>query len=357
MTSTTEHHRRVINSEHPSTLRIQERRSRLRVKVAGRMGQADFWHHETPSTAVVRQAMIAAARGPLLALELGANYASNMEELSPDTTPTKFFDLPDSIDVVTHRRSVHFVTAAGTTLRWDHVGTRVVLGVRCARRQVPVAVLDARDASAHSPRALPPVFPVPARRKGDRLEKALLWSPIALSALLTPPLQSRICHGPGKAADDLARHVSLLDDGRGAPTDLEGTRRKRIDLLVQPIRTLVSASDVRHLTGHGGVLGPELEYLTVLPHTVRETPESSACHVVAQARPIPAFPGLAALVVLAENRPASVVIAQLPDPMALLQSGQWVAPLRSGSGLWRSPWLELPDPRKALEVIHVEEDS
>jgi hypothetical protein len=350
----------IAVAPHPHVEHVREERSRLRIKVRDRMGQSITWHHTQPDPDQIAEALAAASHGPRMVLPFGAHYHTiDAMEHKTKPTPDDLLDLPNLVQTLTHRRQAHFVTAAGATLYWDHTETRVVLGVGHTQSHVPVAVLneaEARTSPCHE--LLPPVTTVPVADGQHRLRSPLLCSPLMLAALLLPRWTAALSRH-AEAMLNLPHQVRLVDDGSGAPTDLEGTRRREITLLeadgaARPVRTLTSASRPGELTGHGGFVGPEFENLTLFPNIVRGAPESTACHVVTQARPLAAVSGVVALTTLADARPPSTVIACLANPIALLRHGHWVRPIQRGSGPWRSPWLELPEPHRVLTVLHVE---
>lgn len=352
--------RHIAGARHSHIEHVHEERSRLRMTVRNRMGQSITWHHAQPGPDQIAEALAAASHGPRMVLPFGAQYHMiDAMEHTTEATPDDLLDLPDLVQLLTRRRRAQFATAAGASLCWDHTEIRVVLGVGHTQSRVPVAVLneaEARTPSCHE--LLPPVTIIPLPDDQRRLRSPLLCSPLALAALLLPHWTATLSHR-AEASPDFPHQVRLVDDGSGAPTDLEGTRRRKITLLnmnsaARPVRTLTSASRPDELTGHGGFVSPEFENLTLLPNTVCETPESPACHVVAQARPLAAMRGAVAMTVLADARPPSTVIACLANPLVLLRHGQWVRPIHRGSGPWRSPWLELPEPHRVLAVLHVE---
>ncbi len=346
---------RRIHTEH-----VHEERTRLRVTMHGRMGQSIAWHDGQPMPEQVEQALAAAPLGPHVALPFGASYpaASTAGQADGDELD-ELVGLPGALRIVRHRRRARFFTAGGATLSWDHTETRVVFGYGYDKSRVPVALFDEAEAKTSLIELIPPVAIVPVTGGRHTLSQPLLCNPLMLSTLLLPQWASALSDN-ADAIPNCPNRACLVDDGDGAPTDLEGTPRRWVTLLdrdgvVHPVRTLTSARRAEQLTGHGGLVGPELENVTVLPEACLDVPESSAAHVAVDARPLAAAPHLVALTMMADPDPPSTVIASITSPTGLLRHGHWVRPTQRGNGPWRSPWLELPEPHEVLTILHVDD--
>ncbi|MFD2415521.1 hypothetical protein [Amycolatopsis pigmentata] len=356
---------RVGPSRHRSEDDIVEHRSRLRLVVSNRIREATSWTAGPPGHRDLAVSATAAGKGPVLVEPFGTNYpghgeisGAGLHDRTGSRRSSSIEDHPDVVERLTSFREARFTTAGGARLRWSHTAERVVFGL--GNRRFPLAV--AADARVPPDgRVCPPAQVIALRDNSGPLRTALLLSPLALSGIFLPLLTKALTRRCGEhthrpdTISEAGYFGDIIDDGAGPPTDLEGTRRRRMTLTA-PVVTIMTRGGHGELTGHAGFQGVEFENLSVgSPDAEHGVPRQAAHHLVAQARPLPGMPGLIAFTMAACRGRPSTAIVDLPDPGRLLHAGRWIAPIQAGNGAWRSPWLELARPGDVLSVVHVED--
>ena len=345
----------------PTSDRVTAFRSRLRVRVAGRVGES-WADGSTPGERELGEALAAACRGPRLDDPFGAGYGhvSEPPRAVPLADLTSILCRPHVLRVDGRRRSVSLSTSAGARVRWTHDDVRVLIGFRNGRRTTPLAVFDSAEVPASVDAALPAAEVRPVGRHGE-LTAPWLVSPIATSQLFGADWLAGMA-ATGGSCSSWPAACTIVDHGTGAPTDLEGTPRRpqvivRDGRVLRPLRTLVDSGRQRDWTGHAGPAGADPEDLVLRPDTVLDAATDSPVCLITAARSLPAAPDVVVLTAMVPPiGPAArvdTILVRIKDGPGLLAAGQWTWPSQRGTGCWSLPWLRLDEPTAAVSVLEL----
>lgn len=362
---------RVWREWQPNNLHIECQRTsvtRVRVVVADHMGQHLF---QGPGAVGEYEIGIAAANakwGPRLTLTFGDGYAqpATLGCSTADQSPLRSVEARGVLYEVEHRRRLELRAAQGRTMIWRACQRRVITGCRTGSNVVPVLCQDLSDYRANPGSAFPDVRLVPPDRSLRTRSFSWLWSPLALSAVFARPW-SRSLRGSSKSCVRMQTAIQIIDDGTNAPTDLEGTRRRRFELVDRSgmrhgPTTLASAVTVDQLTGHAGIAGPEIEEMRVVPTSVVAPSADRDFHVVVGARRLAGSQDVLVLTFVAGSLPRPdrtfTAVVRIGHLDRFFDHGQWHGPSSRGNSGWTSPWYEMTEPSvRSLSVLDLQESA
>lgn len=345
----------------PMTDRVTTFRSRLRVRVAGRVGES-WADGSTPGERELGEALSAAGRGPRLDDPFGAGYGV-ISEPSYAVSPADLSSIlvePHVLRAERRRRWVSLSASGGACVQWNHEDIRVVVGLRRGRRTTPLAVFDSADIPAGIDAALPAAEMVPVGRHG-RLSAPWLLSPIATSQLFGAGWLAGMA-AAGSTGSAWPAACTIADPGNGAPTDLEGTPRRplvivRDGCVLRPLRTLFDSGRHSDWTGHAGPAGVDPENLVLRPDTIVDAAMDSPVCLITAARSLPAAPDVVVLTAMVPPAgPAArvdTILIRIRDAPGLLAVGRWTEPSQRGAGCWTLPWLRVDEPAAAVTVLEL----
>lgn len=355
----------------PSNLRVECQRTsmtRLRVAVADHMGQHLFRGTGAVGEYEIGIATANAKLGPRLTLAFGDGYPqpAALGHSTADQSPLRSVEARGVLYEVEHRRRLELRTAHGRTMSWRACHRRVITGCRVGDNVVPVLCQDLSDYRANPGSVFPDVQLVPPNRSLGTQSFSWLWSPLALSSLFARSW-SRSLRGSSTPCVKMPAAIQIIDDGTSAPTDLEGTRRRRFELVDQSgtrhgPTTLTSAATVDELSGHAGIAGPEIEELRVVPRSVVVPSTDCDFHVVVAARRLAASQNLLVLTFVAASLPRPdrtfTAVVRIGNLDRFFDHGRWHGPSSRGNSGWMSPWYEMTEPSVlSLSVLSLEESA
>lgn len=346
----------------PVVERVTADRFRLRVRAAGRIGES-WTDGSAPSQDQLGEALAAAGRGPCVHDAFGAGYP-RLAQSPSDAPPADIASValrPHVLRAARRRRTVRLATSGGAQVRWTHEDMRVVCGVRQNRRSTPVAVFDSGPIPDGIVATLPAAEVRPVERRIGSPSPPWLLSPTAVSQLFGRAWLAGLS-ATGARRPSWPPACTIADPGPGAPTDLEGTRRRsqvhvRDGRVETPLRTLADVGRQRHCTGHAGTAGVDPDDLVLSPDTPLENTGLPAACLIVAARPLPAAPDVVVLTSMVPPVEAAPrldsLLVRVRLGSALLSAGRWTTPFQRGIGCWSMPWLRLDEPGASLAVLEL----